>query len=550
MRRICSVWVVVCVACGGGGAGDDDDDVTCPSGDRECFQRHLVLTENGADVPLLTVPASALVPDANSPGVTLFAAGGAGATTVGRFDGVAWTEEALPGTGGVHAVWGSSRDDVWAGGDARQAYHRVGGSWTRLELPLTTWGEDAPNNLADVWGTAAGDVWAVTDLGYTYRYDGTAWSIVPELGAGVHLAVWTAARDDVWVVEDAVVRHLTPSGWTTVPGCCGGAGSIHGSGPNDVWIVGNGVFHWDGTLTSPMSPVGDLRAVWVFAADDVWTAAPGGLHHFDGSGWTPHPQPGVTLVSLWGAATDDLWAGGTAGELLHWDGLEWTAMPDRAHPVMDLFGEGSFRSPDAPPEITNPIEIVDDVLHLVFVDGRECVPAFCLRLCSLGACNARYVCTPGRPGAGPTDAVDFHLSFTARASGPELFALEVVPLSSPDCGPTDETDPIVGPTAEGPLRIGTPTASWDGTYSAMIHTVTPSGTTDTTGTFTCAAGSCSDGTGAFTGTVTDAGDFTGASVVCDACEPLALTGVFSATLPFTLSGASSGVSQTIVATKL
>lgn len=96
---------------------------------------------------------------------------------------------------------------------------------------------------------------------------------------------------------------------------------------------------------------------------------------------------------------------------------------------------------------------------------------------------------------------------------------------------------------------GTPSADYDGSYAGNVHTVTPAGTTDLVGTFTCVGGSCSSPDGAFTGTVDKDGKFTGTSVVCQGCNPLAMSGTFSKTAEFTISGASGSVSQTITAHK-
>jgi hypothetical protein len=87
---------------------------------------------------------------------------------------------------------------------------------------------------------------------------------------------------------------------------------------------------------------------------------------------------------------------------------------------------------------------------------------------------------------------------------------------------------------------------YDGTYECSGTTVTPAGTTSGTGTFACSNGSCADSTGAFTGTVDANGSFSGTDVVCQGCNPLPMSGQFSLTEPFTLSGSSGSVSATFV----
>ena len=92
---------------------------------------------------------------------------------------------------------------------------------------------------------------------------------------------------------------------------------------------------------------------------------------------------------------------------------------------------------------------------------------------------------------------------------------------------------------------GSPSSDWDGTYAANVHTVTPAGTTDLAGTFSCTGGFCSSPDGAFSGTVDVMGEFSGSSVVCQGCNPLAMSGTFLAGVEFEINGASGNISQTI-----
>jgi hypothetical protein len=87
--------------------------------------------------------------------------------------------------------------------------------------------------------------------------------------------------------------------------------------------------------------------------------------------------------------------------------------------------------------------------------------------------------------------------------------------------------------------------TYNGTYCCTVTTVTPIGTTSGPGTFSCLNGHCSDPGGTFTGTVDASGNFSGTTIVCQGCLPLAMSGHFSTTNHFTISGQSGGVSQTV-----
>lgn len=92
-------------------------------------------------------------------------------------------------------------------------------------------------------------------------------------------------------------------------------------------------------------------------------------------------------------------------------------------------------------------------------------------------------------------------------------------------------------------------ASYDGTYSANTTTVTPSGTVYGSGTFTVSNGYVSEGN--FNGTVSASGHFTGTMANVSPGSPtLTMTGQFSLTSTFTLSGSSGNTSYTISAYKI
>ena len=88
---------------------------------------------------------------------------------------------------------------------------------------------------------------------------------------------------------------------------------------------------------------------------------------------------------------------------------------------------------------------------------------------------------------------------------------------------------------------------FDGAYDCTGTTTTPAGTSSGTGTFSCSQGYCADSSEsppAFTGTVNGNGSFSGSDVLCQTCDPLPMSGQFSTSQPFTISGASGGVSAT------
>jgi hypothetical protein len=79
-------------------------------------------------------------------------------------------------------------------------------------------------------------------------------------------------------------------------------------------------------------------------------------------------------------------------------------------------------------------------------------------------------------------------------------------------------------------------AGYDGTYTGTFTSVSQLGTSTGTGTVTVTNGSLTDSSGVFTGTVGSSGNFTGNWTYSSGSLPIPMTGEFSTTSSFTLSG--------------
>jgi len=129
---------------------------------------------------------------------------------------------------------------------------------------------------------------------------------------------------------------------------------MHVVNSSDIYVVGHSdlavgsVFHWNGkvweaidfiNLVSPYIGIVAAEDVFGFGTHDIWIVGehshrnpnppPNYLDssfavHFDGTTWREYTVPRARgLLSVWGAAPDDVWAGGT-NVLLHFDGTAWT----------------------------------------------------------------------------------------------------------------------------------------------------------------------------------------------------------------------------------
>ncbi|PRQ05743.1 hypothetical protein ENSA5_00630 [Enhygromyxa salina] len=195
-----------------------------------------------------------------------------------RFDGDAWSEQALPeGFPLANWVFGLPAEGgttLWVAGNEGMAARRdVDGSWTTMDLGTTgpLWG---------IWGTADSNMWAVGgsipgDEPILAHYDGSAWTMVPipaldrELDA--LFKVWGTSSTQVFAVgHSGVILHYDGSEWTQqLAGTASDLISLWGTGPNEIVAVGgrsNGVIaRYDGQAwrSETIGMLPGLNGVWL-----------------------------------------------------------------------------------------------------------------------------------------------------------------------------------------------------------------------------------------------------------------------------------------------
>jgi hypothetical protein len=149
-----------------------------------------------------------------------------------------------------------------------------------------------------------------------------------------YTSVWGSGPNDVWVVGDSLdglvglASHWDGTTWTrTDVGSVPLLGAVSGQGAGDAWAVGDHgtVARWDGSTWRSTTAGTDatLNAVWVDGPDDVWVAAnPGTFTHWNGSAWSSGTSYGKVVGGLWGSAPNDVWAVGDW--IQHYDGKSWS----------------------------------------------------------------------------------------------------------------------------------------------------------------------------------------------------------------------------------
>lgn len=174
------------------------------------------------------------------------------------------------------------------------------------------------------------------------------WTPVLEHLDGALLSIWGTSERDVWTVGgplgnsgyESLVMRFDGTVWRRPkPGGVETYWWVHGSGPNDVWLVGEKgrITHWDGTKFEERASgtTATLFGVWAAAPDDAW--AVGGVPdqpdqpndvvlHWDGATWKPEVLPElkkVALFKVWGSSQDDLTIVGEAGIVWHRTSGTW-----------------------------------------------------------------------------------------------------------------------------------------------------------------------------------------------------------------------------------
>ena len=213
------------------------------------------------------------------------------------------------------SIWGSG-DDLFVAASDRLVHFVTGRppeSWVYPQdgfVPDTIWG----TSQTDLWGIARGA--SNQPRNQVVRWSGTEWD-----------AVYGS-----WLTVDPSIALQ----------------DIGGSGPDDVWVVGTILSHWDGRQwSSPIKPPAKLHGVWARNPMDAYAAGEYGLlQHWDGARWTvvsfPVGSPVFTgpISSVWG--TDhEVFAVGD-GVVIHQgaDG-QWTVNPTRfPEPLLRVHGSG------------------------------------------------------------------------------------------------------------------------------------------------------------------------------------------------------------------
>jgi len=338
----------------------------CDASDPSCVTQGLTCAQTDfCPVPTPVSNAYALTAVWGSSKDDVWAVGSGG--TIVHYDGAVWK----PTPSGVkftfRAIWGSGPTDVWTVSSSDVILHTNGyangaATWTPAP-PATDQFNSVP--VFAIWGKGTtelrmggtaynlfepnGDFGPGNQFYKTVVDGGVGWG--GEKGTATVRGIWGATADDIWIVADNSAWVKWQLGYT-----------MHGTRP-----AANKPFTW--TSVDSQSAV-TLESVWGSSANDVWAVGDlGTIRHVTAaaSRWDVVPSPTTqALHSVWGSAPNDIWAVGDDGAIIHFDGTSWT-LSSAAYPVgrkrPNLFGVWGSAA--------NDVWVVGDGIVLHFTGAKK-----------------------------------------------------------------------------------------------------------------------------------------------------------------------------------
>lgn len=310
-----------------------------------------------------------------------------------HYDGKSWTQAGAAIPQHLRAIWGSGPREVWAVGDSGAVLHFDGSSWTvpdTSQLPAET-------SWRGIWGSSARDLWLVGQNGTIAHFDGETWSAQhsrPSEVGGNSTSIWRGGPNDIWAVgqyfhhydgktwsaqsrgtNDAIydlwgssesgevwavgsngcILHYEKADgraqWTRVrSGTSQTLTGIWGSGPRDIWAVGQGfdspVLHWNGSSWAPAAKrPADRNFLQVAGTgpSDIWVRSDDSrLHRFNGSAWSQVPVPkNYSISTMLVKGPQEVWVSGSTTPfkaspvtVMRWNGKSWQTI--RTEPVQSI----------------------------------------------------------------------------------------------------------------------------------------------------------------------------------------------------------------------
>jgi hypothetical protein len=240
-----------------------------------------------------------------------------------RWDGVKWTVDAPPAGKrtvlAFNGVWSDGPNRAWVVGQHSSILNWNGSNWSVVTDSLNPGGP--LGEYFAVWGSGT-TAFAAGDQGVSQCTVGVGCTLAGNLGGPLY-GVWGSAVNNVWAVgANGRIMRNTGSGWTSFASPTNRKlVKIAGSGPSDIWAVGDSVLlHFNGTAWSTFPMIEDLLSM---------------------RSSVPNVQFGQSSIGLWVRNSREAYLGSDFGKMARWDGERWhelTSTPDRRRIVAISMG--------------------------------------------------------------------------------------------------------------------------------------------------------------------------------------------------------------------
>lgn len=172
---------------------------------------------------------------------------------VHRLERGVWGEEHITSYGYLDAIDGRRPDDVYAAFRYEGLYHYDGLSWSAVL--------DTVEGVLDIHVLPNGHVSLIDARDGLFVFDGAQWRHVSTLN-GYQSGVWASAIDDVWIATLPELLHYDGESVRVVrKSDQADFFDVWGRDPRDVYVVGEGILHYDGTDWEKVGPDGAYRHV-------------------------------------------------------------------------------------------------------------------------------------------------------------------------------------------------------------------------------------------------------------------------------------------------
>jgi hypothetical protein len=301
---------------------------------------------------------------------------------LGLQNGTGWTWQPVYDNSELHL--GRTGPTVWYG---LQHVSQDGNSLCDVFPPGVNAPDLGPQTKAGptvIQGLSTDDLWLAAK-GAVLRNKGGAWHAI-SLGKisdaykceGVGANIFVAGPEDIFFANGKCAAHYQNGVWTSDYETYG---RLAGTGPDDVWMIGEGVAHWNGTtweapfMMSPDFSVDcglqgcGMQGLYAGGKQDIWAVGFNlkGIpkdndlvwhvkHWTGGFAWLADATTATTDIgtfnSIHGSAPDNVWMSVFGNNLekdkaqrhvLRWDGKSWQEVPTQGK---DIWGHLWVRAKD------------------------------------------------------------------------------------------------------------------------------------------------------------------------------------------------------------